>query len=45
MAHERKVWDGWAGDVMGASWVREGGRVGVEGKRIGDMKGLNGAIR
>lgn len=25
---------------MGASWVREGGRVGVEGKRIGDINGL-----
>lgn len=39
VAHERKVWDGWAGDVMGASWMREGGRVGVEGKRIGDING------
>ena len=27
VAHERKVWDGWAGEVMGVSWVREGGRV------------------
>lgn len=29
---------------MGAIWVREGGRVWVEGKRIGDMKGLEGAV-
>lgn len=29
---------------MGASWIREGGRVGVEGKRIGDMKGLKEAV-
>lgn len=42
VAHERKVWDGWAGEVMGASWVRDGGRVGAEGKRIGDMNGLEG---
>ena len=44
VAHERKVWDGWAGEVMGASWVREGGRVWVEGNRIGDMNGLEGAV-
>ena len=44
VAHERKVWDGWAGEVMGARWVRGGGRVGVEGKRIGDMKGLGGLL-
>lgn len=29
---------------MGASLVREGGRVGVEGKRIGETKGLGGAV-
>lgn len=39
VAQERKVWDGWAEDVMGARRVREGGRVGVEGKRMGEMKG------
>ncbi len=44
VAHERKVWDGWAGEVMGASAVRGGGRVCVEGKRIGEMKGLEGAV-
>lgn len=43
VAHERKVCDGWAGEVMGASWVRGEGRVWVEGKRIGDMKGLEGS--
>ena len=36
------MWDGCAGDVMGARRVRVGGRVGVEGKRMGDMKGLGG---
>lgn len=40
VAQERAVWEGWAGEVMGASWLREGGRVWVEGKRMGDMKGL-----
>lgn len=40
VAQERAVWEGWAGEVMGASWVREAGRVWVEGKRMGDMKGL-----
>ncbi len=44
VAHERKVWDGWAGEVMGASLVRGGGRVCVEGNRIGEMKGLEGAV-
>ena len=29
---------------MGASWVREGGRVWIEGKRIGEMKGLEVAV-
>jgi hypothetical protein len=31
---------GWAGEVMGDSALREGGRVDVFGKRIGEMKGL-----
>lgn len=44
VAQERKVWDGWAEDVMGARRVREGGRVGVEGKRMGEMKGLGGVV-
>lgn len=43
VAHERKVWDGWAGEVMGASWARDGGRVWVVGKRIGEMNGLERA--
>lgn len=29
---------------MGANWVRDGGRVGAEGKRIGDMNGLEGPV-
>lgn len=29
---------------MGARRVREGGRVGVEGKRMGEMKGLGGVV-
>ena len=44
VAQERKVWEGWAGEVMGDSWVRVWGRVWVVGKRMGDMKGLGGAV-
>lgn len=29
---------------MGASWVRDGGRVWVVGKRIGDMNGLGRGV-
>ncbi len=36
------MWEGWAGEVMGDRGVREGGRVGRVGKRIGEVKGLEG---
>lgn len=32
--------DGWAAEVMGAMAVRAGGRVGLVGKRMGEMKAL-----
>lgn len=39
-AHEREVMEGWAPEVMGPMVVRAAGRVGLVGKRIGEMKGL-----
>ncbi len=39
-AQEREVMDGWAAEVMGAMAVRAGGRVGLVGKRMGEMKAL-----
>ncbi len=46
VAQERAVWEGWAGEVMGARGVRVAGRVvGARGKRMGDMKGLGSVSR
>jgi len=40
VAQEREVCEGWAGDVMGESAVRDAGSVvWASGKRIGEMKG------
>lgn len=35
VAQERAVWEGWAGEVMGASWLREGGGFGLRGRGWG----------
>lgn len=40
VAHVRDVIRGWAGEVMGEIPLRDCGRVGLLGKRIGDTKGL-----
>ncbi len=37
------MWEGWAGEVMGDRGVRDWGRVGRVGKRIGEVKGLEGS--
>lgn len=39
-AQDREVMDGWAAEVMGAMAVRAAGRVGLVGKRMGEMKEL-----
>lgn len=36
----RDVMRGWAGEIIGEMVVRDWGRVGLFGKRIGDTKGL-----
>lgn len=40
IAHVRDVISGWAGEVMGEMLLRDCGREGLLGKRIGDTKGL-----
>ena len=37
VAHERLVIRGWAGDVRGATALREAGRVSWSGKSVGEM--------
>ena len=45
VAHDKAVWDGFAGEVMGASTERVGGSVLARlGKRMGEMNGLFDSI-
>lgn len=39
VAHVSDVINGWAGEVMGEMALRDWGRVGLLGKRMGDTNG------